>query len=84
MVNNNSLNRCHVGSMRNQIFKEAKHRFDNRFPNNPTQTQYFRFERTPQAEIKTMFTESVNNYNKIKKYVDRDRLKTVFSKYLEK
>ena len=62
---------------------EIEHRFRNRFPNNPTQTQYFRFERTPKAEIKTPFTESVNKFNKTKKYIDRDRLKTAFSKYME-
>jgi hypothetical protein len=69
--------------MRDQV-KEAKHRFDNRFPSNPTQTMYTRFFRTPKAEIKTMFTESVNKFNETKKYIDRDRLSTAYSKYLER
>jgi len=69
--------------MRDQV-KEAKHRFVNRFPHNKTQTLYARFLRTPKAEIKTMFSESVDKFNKTKKYVDRDRLKTAYSRFFER
>ncbi len=62
---------------------EIKHKFVNRFPNNSTQTMYFRFKRTPQAEIHTMFSESSKRFNETKKYMDRDRLQTAFSKYRE-
>jgi len=51
---------------------------------NPAQTsRYFRFLKGPDSEIKTMFTESVDKFNKTKKYINRDRLKTTYSKYLE-
>jgi hypothetical protein len=68
--------------MRNQL-QEAKHRFDNRFPKNPTQTIYFRFERTPKAPLKTMFTESVENFARLQKDINRNRLETKYSRFLE-
>ena len=51
----------------------------NIFPKNPTQTRYLRFLKTPDSEIKTMFTESVSNFNQKKK----DLFLTKYSKFLE-
>lgn len=46
---------------------------------NPTQTsRYFRFLKTPDSEIKTMFTESVGKFNQKKK----DLFKTRYSQFL--
>jgi hypothetical protein len=52
----------------------------NTFPRNPTQTKYFRFLKGPDSEIKTMFTDSVSNFNK----KDKDLLKTRYSEFMEK
>jgi len=48
---------------------------------NPTQTsRYFRFLRGPDSEIKTMFTESVDKFNK----KNKDLLTTRYSRFMEK
>jgi len=57
-------------------------KFWNTFPKNPTQTKYFRFIKTPQAEIKTEFTESLDKLDKLQK--DMSKLpKTIYSEFLE-
>ena len=38
---------------------EWEHRFRNLFPNNPTQTNYFRFEKKPDKLPESKFDESV-------------------------
>jgi hypothetical protein len=34
------------------------HKFRNVFPNNPTQTMYFRFQKNPSLKLETAFTKS--------------------------
>ena len=60
------------------MFKKSKSHFINIFPQNPTQTRYFRFLKGPDSEIKTMFTESVSKFTQ----GNEKRLKTRYTKFL--
>jgi len=52
----------------NNLFKEWEDRWKNLFPRNPTQTAYLRFLKTPEAGVKSRFTES---QRELSEFLDR-------------
>ena len=60
-------------------WKEWEHRFRNLFPNNPTQTDYIRFERKWGTLPETKFDKSMKRFDKKMK----TSLKSHYSKRLE-
>ena len=47
----------------------------NRFPSNPTQTQYIRFIKSPKSKLESLFTKNRGNFESILK----NRLKTRYA-----
>lgn len=57
--------------------KDRLTKLRNVFPNNPTQTAYFRFLKTPYLPLHTSFSDSLDRFSKYE-----DSLKTVYEKYV--
>lgn len=50
----------------------------NRFPNNPTQTQYLRFLESPGKVLKSAFTRNEDKFNNISKNILKTRFTEIF------
>jgi len=55
------------------------HKWWNLPPKNPTQTMYTRFMESPKSELKSAFTESVDDFNN---FINK-RTRTAYTSYLE-